>query len=137
MNRVLKLLIFCCILPTIHFGQISLKKSKICSSLRAEIPPENNYQEGGILNLELKSSDNSWSKLRRVELIQQSDFEFDNVPSGEYRVTLLRNSMYDVSKFELKNITSAPIKLECQERNLNNVLELIIHPKSNEFSFKG
>jgi hypothetical protein len=98
------------------------------ATLKARIPPEYNYERGYILNLELKGSDNSWTKLRRVKLDQTSEYSFENVPSGEYSVTLLKNSKYDVTKFDLNNISSPPIILECRERGLSNNMELKVHP---------
>ncbi len=134
MKQIFKVLIVLSIMPTINFGQITLEKSEQCSSLKAKIPPENNYENGYILNLELKNADNSWVKLRQVNLGQLTEFLFDNVPTGEYRVTLLTNSRYDVSKFDLANITSTPIILECRERNLNKIVELNVHPNPTNSS---
>lgn len=128
MKQIFKTLIVLCILSSINFAQISLEKSEQCSSLKAKISPENYYEKGYVLNLEFKNNTNSWVKLRRAILDQQTEYSFDNVPSGEYRVTLLKNSKYADSKLDLKDITSASISLDCRERDNPSQKNLVVHP---------
>jgi hypothetical protein len=129
MKKNIKLMIvLLCVVPTLSFGQISLGKSDLCSSLRVTIPPEKNYENGYVLNLELKKSDNSWVKMRRVRLESTLSYSFENVPDGEYRVSFFKNSKYEDPKLKLSDISSNPVLLECRGRDFNYQNLIHVHP---------